>query len=96
MVFDEATSSLDYESEREVTAALESLAGRKAMIIVAHRLAAVRSCDRIVLLERGRVGGEGTFDELVRSNETFARMVATGALHVDGEHDGAAVAREEP
>jgi ATP-binding cassette, subfamily B, bacterial PglK len=95
MVFDEATSSLDYESEREVTAALESLAGRKAMIIVAHRLAAVRSCDRIVLLERGRVGGEGTFDELVRSNETFARMVATGALPVDGELDGAAVPREE-
>jgi ATP-binding cassette, subfamily B, bacterial PglK len=95
MVFDEATSSLDYESEREVTAALESLAGRKAMIIVAHRLAAVRSCDRIVLLERGRVGGEGTFDELVRSNETFARMVATGALPVEGELDGAAVPRQE-
>lgn len=76
IVFDEATSALDNLTERDVMAAVGALQGAKTIIMIAHRLSTVKICDRIVVLDRGRQVGEGSFDELSRSNVTFQRMVA--------------------
>lgn len=57
LVFDEATSALDNDTEAAVVAAIDSLRGRKTMLVIAHRLTTVRNCDRIIRLEAGRVVG---------------------------------------
>ncbi|MBU6337286.1 MAG: ABC transporter ATP-binding protein/permease [Acidobacteria bacterium] len=80
LILDEATSALDNETERKISEAIQSLHGKLTTVIVAHRLSTVRSCDRILFLERGRVSGIGTFDELDRENEGFSRLVELGSL----------------
>ncbi|MFM9127753.1 MAG: ATP-binding cassette domain-containing protein, partial [Solirubrobacterales bacterium] len=80
LVLDEATSALDNETERKISEALNSLHGQLTTVVIAHRLSTVRSCDRIVYLEEGRVSGIGTFEELDRDNEGFARLVELGSL----------------
>ena len=80
LILDEATSALDNETEQRIAEALRSLHGSLTMVVVAHRLSTVRECDRIVFLEGGRVGGIGTFDELARTHEGFARLVELGSL----------------
>lgn len=80
LVFDEATSSLDYETERALTAAIAELATRKTLVIVAHRLSTVRDCERIVLLEAGHVAATGTFPELVAGSPQFAALLQAGSL----------------
>lgn len=76
LVFDEGTSSLDPHTERELTRAIEGLHGEKTLIVVAHRFATVRGCDRIVLLENGQVAAVGTYDELMRDHAGFRRLAA--------------------
>jgi len=80
LILDEATSALDNETERKISDALRSLHGQLTMVVIAHRLSTVRSCDRILYLDQGRVSGIGTFDELDRTNEGFARLVELGSL----------------
>lgn len=82
LVLDEATSALDNETEHKVTATLDELHGQLTTIVVAHRLSTVRHCDQVVILENGRVRTTGTFDELSRSDEYFARLVSLGSLEV--------------
>ncbi|MBB3229664.1 ABC transporter ATP-binding protein [Halomonas stenophila] len=74
LVMDEATSALDGITERLVIDAIHDFSGKKTIVMVAHRLATVKSCGRIYLLEAGRVIDSGTFDELVERNATFQRM----------------------
>ena len=74
LVLDEATSALDNVTERAVMDAVFNVGGQKTVILIAHRLSTVRNCDRIFLLERGRVTAWGTFDELVEQSPSFARM----------------------
>ena len=64
LILDEATSSLDAESEQVITEAVESLAGQMTRIVIAHRLATVRSVDKVIYLENGEIVGEGTFEEV--------------------------------
>ncbi len=80
LILDEATSALDNETERRISDALRSLHGQLTMIVIAHRLSTVRSCDRILYLDDGRVSGLDTFDALDRSNTGFARLVELGSL----------------
>ena len=80
LVFDEATATLDNETEHEINLAIESLRGLKTVIIIAHRLSTVRRCDNLVLLQGGIIAGEGTFDTLKADNETFAKLVELAAL----------------
>lgn len=79
LVFDEATSALDSISEAEILAALDNLRGRMAVIIIAHRLSTVASCDQIFVLEEGRLVGCGTYRDLATSHPLFRQMVGAGA-----------------
>lgn len=72
MIFDEATAALDAETERKLQLALESATEGRTTFVIAHRLATIRNASRILLLERGRVVEEGTFDELVARRGRFA------------------------
>jgi ABC-type multidrug transport system fused ATPase/permease subunit len=74
LVFDEATSALDNLTERAVMDAVQALGHQKTIIMIAHRLSTVRHCDRIFLLEGGRVAASGTYDELVRTSTHFRAL----------------------
>lgn len=74
LILDEATSALDNLTERAVMEAVHTLGGQKTIIMIAHRLSTVRNCDRIFLLEHGRVSAAGTYEELVAGSEIFRRM----------------------
>jgi len=67
LVLDEATSALDNETEQLVTDAIQSLSGKKTMIIIAHRLSTVENCDRIYLMEHGQIVKSGSYREVVPS-----------------------------
>jgi len=66
LIFDEATSALDYESERVIHRNMKSIVRGRTVMIIAHRLAAVRPCDRIISMADGRIVETGSHDELVR------------------------------
>ncbi|MBH8578186.1 ABC transporter ATP-binding protein [Nostocaceae cyanobacterium CENA369] len=74
LIFDEATSSLDYESERSIQLAMRSLQGTCTTIIIAHRLSTVREADKIVVLDRGRVVEVGSHEELLRHEGIYYRL----------------------
>ena len=76
LVLDEATSSLDTQTERLVQEALERLSEGRTTIAIAHRLSTVRDADQIVVLDRGRVVEVGTYDELLERGGRFAELVA--------------------
>jgi len=75
MIFDEATSSLDTESELLIQQSINSLKGERTVVIIAHRLSTLRNCDYIYVLEEGRIVEKGSFDELYEdTNSSFYRM----------------------
>jgi ATP-binding cassette, subfamily B, bacterial len=75
LVLDEATSSLDTQTEREVQVALDRLAAGRTTIAIAHRLSTVYDADQIIVLDRGRVVERGTHDELVSLGGRYADLV---------------------
>ncbi len=75
-IFDEATSALDTLSEELIQRTLDTTLKGRTAILIAHRLATVKNCDRIVVLDQGRVVQDGTYDELVRAPGLFAELVA--------------------
>jgi ATP-binding cassette subfamily B protein len=76
LVLDEATSSLDTQTERLVQEALERLSEGRTTIAIAHRLSTVRDADQIVVLDRGRIVELGTYDELLGRGGRFSELVA--------------------
>jgi len=77
LLLDEATSALDGTTEGAVMKAVFGLARERTIVIVAHRLSTVRDCDRIVVLEGGRLSAVGSWDELMRESELFRALVHT-------------------
>jgi ABC-type transport system involved in cytochrome bd biosynthesis fused ATPase/permease subunit len=84
LVLDEATSAVDERREADIVRELLSAAGGRTVLVVAHRLAAVRHADRIVVLDGGRVDAVGTHDDLVRAGGVYTELVTAGRTH-EGE-----------
>jgi len=74
IVFDEATSALDNLTEAEVMAAIDALPGDKTLLMIAHRLTTVTRCDRIIVMEHGRIAGCSDWQSLNSSNAAFQRI----------------------
>jgi ATP-binding cassette, subfamily B, bacterial PglK len=79
LIMDEATSALDNITEREVMEAVQRIRADKTIILIAHRLSTVQTCDTIFLMERGHLLAQGTYDELLATNPVFQRMVRGGS-----------------
>ena len=78
LLFDEATSALDNKTQKQVSDALDGL--KCTRIVIAHRLSTIRNCDRILVLDGGRVAEDGTYDQLIAKNGLFAELVAKQRL----------------
>ena len=74
LILDEATSSVNTETEREIQLALENLVQGRTTIAIAHRLSTLRRADRLVVVERGQITEVGPHDELLKRGGTYARL----------------------
>lgn len=74
LMFDEATSALDNLTQKTVSESLDSL--KCTRIVIAHRLSTIRQCDRIIVLDKGRIIEDGTYDGLIEKGGFFAELVA--------------------
>ncbi|MFT3705970.1 MAG: ATP-binding cassette domain-containing protein, partial [Agriterribacter sp.] len=75
LILDEATSSLDTESERLVQDAINHLMEDRTSIVIAHRLSTVRHADEILVLQKGKIAERGTHDELLVANGIYKKLV---------------------
>lgn len=74
LVFDEATSALDGMTEDAVMQAVQSLSSERTLILIAHRLRTIQACDRIVMLDAGRIVADGAYDELIATSPAFQKL----------------------
>ena len=75
LILDEATSSLDSEAEKKVQNAIEKIMEKRTSIIIAHRLSTIQNCDKIVIIDGGKIIGEGKHDYLIKNNPTYIKLI---------------------
>ncbi|RPF79688.1 MAG: ATP-binding cassette domain-containing protein, partial [Rhodothermaceae bacterium TMED105] len=75
LFLDEATSALDSETEQAIQQNIEALKGQITIVMIAHRLSTVKHADKVIVLKKGRIEAEGSYQELQQSSEIFKRMV---------------------
>ena len=85
LIFDEATSALDNLTQKKVTQALDSY--KCTRIVIAHRLSTIQACDRILLLRKGKIEEDGTYEELLGRKGFFAELVERQRLGIDDEKE---------
>ena len=76
IILDEATASVDVETEQQIQQAINGISGSRTIISIAHRLSTIKNCDRIIVMDGGRIGEEGTYEELMAKNGLFAELAA--------------------
>ena len=82
LILDEASASLDVETEHKLFTFLDSLKGELAVIMIAHRLSTLQNCERVYFIEQGKIGDCGTFEELYRNNETFRNYIEYSQIKI--------------
>ena len=87
LILDEATSALDNLTQKQVSEALDQL--KCTRIVIAHRLSTIRNCDRILVMDQGRIIESGTYEELIAMNGEFADLVARQRLDTDSTESAA-------
>ncbi len=75
IVLDEATSALDVETEKEIMQMLKSIKGEKTIIIIAHRLATLKECDKLIYLKSGEIVDIGGYTDIEKRNEDFKNLI---------------------
>ena len=75
IIFDEATSAVDHESEQEIWKCIEQLSNTKTLIIISHRLSTIKDADIIYMLENGQILESGKHDELMNHKQLYYRLV---------------------
>jgi ABC-type multidrug transport system fused ATPase/permease subunit len=83
LVLDEATSSLDAESESFISDTLQNLKGKCTTVVIAHRMATVQNADRVFVLENGQITASGKFSDLAKSSDLVARYIELSELTTD-------------
>lgn len=83
LMFDEATSALDNITQKQVSESLNSL--KSTRIVIAHRLSTIKECDRIIVLDKGKIIEDGTYEELAAQNGFFAELVKRQQIHLTSE-----------
>ena len=86
LMFDEATSALDNKTQKQVSDALDAMGCTR--IVIAHRLSTIKHCDRILVLDGGRIVEDGTYDELIKKKGFFSELVER--QRIDSEEEGGA------
>ncbi|MBO4422113.1 MAG: NHLP bacteriocin export ABC transporter permease/ATPase subunit [Clostridia bacterium] len=85
LMFDEATSALDNLTQKQVSEALDRM--KCTRVVIAHRLSTIRQCDRIIVLDKGRIAEDGTYEELIARGGVFADLVARQQLDEPQKED---------
>lgn len=74
ILFDEATSALDNETQENIQKAINNISSEYTMIIIAHRLSTIKNCNKIIVIDDGKVSGIGTHNELYKKNEIYKSL----------------------
>jgi len=84
LIFDEATSNLDTENEAFIRASIEKASKGRTTIIIAHRLSTIKDADKIIVMEKGKIVGEGKHNELLKICKTYQRLINSQTVMVGG------------